>query len=99
MRGTDREGREVEGVVKFFHSLRIAHKGAEELAHELGVPVGGTFMVHWADGTEELVDDASIDSIATQRFSTEEWVHERVVALQAVSGELGRAAGCPARSW
>ena len=92
VRGTDAEGNAVQGVVKYFDRLRISHKGADELADELGVPVGGDFRVHWDDGTQEVVSDADIDSIATQRFCTEEWVHEKVVALQAVRG------GWPPRS-
>lgn len=77
------------GFVKYAPSIRIGEHDAEVEAEE-GIQISYKFLVKWDDGTEEDMEDDDVQKIATQEFIKEEWVSERILALQEVSVLLTR---------
>jgi hypothetical protein len=74
----------VSGVVKYAHCTRVGEQDAERIA-ALGVSIRTAFAVDWDDGSREVMEDSEVAKVATDEFVKEEWVMEKILALQAVS--------------
>ena len=75
----------VNGVVKYAEVTRLGRQQDADRVARLGVAISSAYLVEWADGSCEVIEDSDLAAIATPQFAQKEWVLEKILALQAVS--------------